>query len=175
MDSFEAINTNIDGITFLSTGRYYDGINQWVAHKMKEGDSDAINYAARRMALLLPSDAVIVPIPGHHGKAVQTLSLAQAISNYTKLPIADILIGNDRESCYEAKLRNQYLSEGQIGFRCTTPLPQGKIPYLVDNVVDTGATARAAFNALGGGIVLSYAMSDTLLEEELDVSRHYCR
>ena len=43
------IRTEVDGITFLSTGRYYEGINQWVAHKLKEGDAEVFDYAARQM------------------------------------------------------------------------------------------------------------------------------
>ena len=53
MTENEPIKIVSDGITFLSTGRYYDGINQWVAHKLKDGDNDAIDYAA--IASLSPS------------------------------------------------------------------------------------------------------------------------
>lgn len=69
MTENEPIKTVSDGITFLSTGRYYDGINRWVAHKLKDGDNDAIDYAARQIAKLLPQNAVLVPIPGHHGQS----------------------------------------------------------------------------------------------------------
>ena len=58
----------------------------------------------------------------------------------------------------------QPLSAKELGFHQVRTLPKGKVPYLLDNVVDTGTTAKAAVKALGGGIVLSYAMSDTLLE-----------
>ena len=80
MTENEPIKAVSDGITFLSTGRYYDGINQWIAHSIKEGDSDAIDYAARRMAPLVPANAVIVHIPGHLVLEEKTLGLAQAIS-----------------------------------------------------------------------------------------------
>lgn len=46
MTENEPIKTVSDGITFLSTGRYYDGINRWVCHKIKEMDKDAINNTA---------------------------------------------------------------------------------------------------------------------------------
>lgn len=59
MTENEPIKTVSDGITFLSTGRYYDGINRWVAHKLKDGDNDAIDYAARQIAKLLPQNAVL--------------------------------------------------------------------------------------------------------------------
>ena len=57
----------------------------------------------------------------------------------------------------------------ELGFRQVRALPKGKLPYLLDNVVDTGDTAKAAFKALGCGIVLSYAMSHVLLK--FDVNR----
>lgn len=103
MTENEPIKTVSDGITFLSTGRYYDGINRWVAHKLKDGDNDAIDYAARQIVKLLPQNTVLVPIPGHHGKAEQTMQLARAISSYTHLPIVDALRGIERDSQYDAK------------------------------------------------------------------------
>ena len=46
----EPIRTEVDGITFLSTGHYYEGINQWVAHKLKEGDTDAFDRRTVRLS-----------------------------------------------------------------------------------------------------------------------------
>lgn len=170
----EPIRTEVDGITFLSTGHYYEGINQWVAHKLKEGDTDAFDYAARQMSKLLPKNAVLVPIPGRHGKADQTMHLCRDIASYTCLPIVDALRGKDRESQYEAKCKCRSLTEEQLGFHRVASLPSDRVPYLIDNVVDTGTTAKAAVKALGGGIVLSYAMSDTLLERQ-NITRSFTR
>ena len=66
------------------------------------------------------------------------------------------------------------LTVEQLGYRQIASLPSGRIPYLIDNVVDTGTTAKAAVKALGGGIVLSYAMSDTLLERQ-NITRSFTR
>ena len=162
----EPIRTEVEGITFLSTGHYYEGINQWVAHKLKEGDAEVFDYAARQMAKLLPKNAVLVPIPGRHGTPDQTMQLCRDIASYTHLPILDALRGNERESQYEAKYKGRSLTEEQLGYRRIATVPIGRAPYLIDNVVDTGTTAKAAVKALGGGIVLSYAMSDTLLDKE---------
>ena len=170
----EPIRTEVDGITFLSTGHYYEGINQWVAHKLKEGDTDAFDYAARQMSKLLPKNAVLVPIPGRHGTPDQTLKLCRNIASYTHLPILDALRGKDRESQYEAKYKGRSLTEEQLGFHRVASLPSDHVPYLIDNVVDTGTTAQAAVKALGGGIVLSYAMSDTLLERQ-NITRSFTR
>ena len=166
MTENEPIKAVSGGITFLSTGRYYDGINQWIAHSIKDGDTDAIEYAARKMAALVPNNAVLVPIPGHHGVADQTLRLAQALSSYTHLPLVDALRGREHESQYQAKLRGRVLSGREMGFHQIRELPSGRIPCLIDNVVDTGTTAKAAVGALGDAVVLSFAMSDNLLQRE---------
>lgn len=126
MTENEPIKTVSDGITFLSTGRYYDGINRWVAHKLKDGDHDAIDYAARQIAKLLPQNAVLVPIPGHHGKAEQTMELARAISSYTHLPIVDALRGIERNSQYNAKKSCQTLSADDMGFYRYEPTLKSK-------------------------------------------------
>ena len=164
------IDMEVDGIRFISHGHYYDGINNWLCHKLKENNSQAINYCARQLVKMLPDNAVIVPIPGHYGYAVQTLYLARAISEQSNwnIPVANVLKGISRMSNYQAKKDGQPLSAEELGFRQVRVLPKGKLPYLLDNVVDTGATAKAAFKALGCGIVLSYAMSDVLLKSDVN-------
>ena len=53
-----------------------------------------------------------------------------------------------------------------MGFYRHKDMPSNRTPYIIDNVVDTGTTAKAAIKALGGGIVISFAMSDYLLQRE---------
>ena len=166
MTENEPIKAVSDGITFLSAGRYYEGINQWVAHKIQDGDDDAIDYAARQMAAIIPANAVLIPIPGHHGRADHTLRLAKVLSSYTRLPFVEALRGREHESQYEAKLRGRMLSEEKMGFYRIAPIPSNRTPCLIDNVVDTGTTAKAAVKALGNAVVVSFAMSDTLLQRE---------
>ena len=160
------IDMEVDGIRFISHGHYYDGINNWLCHKLKENDPRAITYCARQLVKMLPENAVVVPIPGHHGFALQTLYIARAINEQSGgiIPVANVLKGNSRMSNYQAKKEGSLLPAEELGFRQVAPLPKGKVPFLLDNVVDTGTTAKAAINALGGGIVLSYAMSNLLLE-----------
>ena len=162
----KSIDIEVDGIRFTSHGRYYEGINNWICHKLKENDPQVIAYCARQLVKMLPKNAVIVPIPGHYGFALQTLNLARAISIQSdgSIPVANVLKGNRRVSNYEAKKDGHPLSALELGFRQIGSIPNDKVPYLLDNVVDTGITAKAAVKALGGGIVLSYAMSNTLLE-----------
>lgn len=170
-----SIRTEVDGIIFLSTGKYYDGINDMISHDLKKADNDAIRYAARKMATLVPENAVLVPIPNHNGKARETLSLAIAVAQESHSPIANVLNGRERESNYLMKKLGKPLTEEQMGFRQFAPLPKGHIPVLIDGVVDTGTTAKAAVKALGGGIVLSFAMSDTLLKMNMEQSNGFHR
>lgn len=43
------IDVEVDGIRFISHGHYYDGINNWLCHKLKENDPQAIAYCARQL------------------------------------------------------------------------------------------------------------------------------
>ena len=157
---------NVCGIPILSAGNYYDGNNREIAKRMKHGDSSALDIAARSMIRLIPRNAVLVPIPGHEGMAKQTLQLCKAISSYTGLPVADVLKGKERESNYSAKHEGQGLTVKDMGIMQVGKLPFGKIPTYIDNVVDTGTTAKAAYQAVGRGVVISFAISNTLLEQQ---------
>ena len=77
--------------------------------------------------------------------------LTRAISSYTHLPIVDALRGIERDSQYVAKKRGLTLSAEDMGFYRHKYLPSNRTPYLIDNVVDTGNTAKAAVKALGCG------------------------
>ena len=58
------------------------------------------------------------------------------------------------------------MAEEKMGFYRIAPIPSNRTPCLIDNVVDTGTTAKAAVKALGNAVVVSFAMSDTLLQRE---------
>ena len=155
------IDMEVDGIRFISHGHYYDGINNWLCHKLKENDPQAITYCARQLVKMLPENAVVIPIPGHHGFTLQTLYLARAINEQSDgiIPVANVLKGYNRVSNYQAKKEGHSLSADE------------RVPYLLDNCVDSGETAKAAYHALGDkGIILSYAMSERLINVELQHS-----
>ena len=86
------------------------------------------------MAAIVPANAVLVPIPGHHGVADQTLRLVQALSSYTHLPFVDALRGRDRESQYEAKQRGYVLSGREMGFHQVRELPSGLVSSHAESV-----------------------------------------
>jgi len=161
------ITVESDGITFMATGEYYDSPNRVAAHRIKNGVPEAIDEAARSMAVLVPQGSVLVPIPGHDGKADQTRRLAEMISRYAAVPMADVLEGKKRETNYTAKLRGQPLTEDEMGMRQRFTLPQNITPIFIDNVIDTGTTGRAAYHACGNhGIVFAFAMTPYLREQQ---------
>ena len=120
------IKVEVDGITYLSTGRYYDGINNLISHDL----NDAIHYAARKMAALVPPDSVLVPIPNHHGKARETLSLAIAVAAECHASIANVLVGRERESNYLMKKLGTPLTEEQMASVKLLPCPKVVPPSL---------------------------------------------
>lgn len=157
-----------EGITFLAAGQYYEDDNKPIAKLLKTGDRIAIEYATRKMASLLDREKpwVLVPMPGHHGKADQTLELCKSLSWATGFPVCDVLKGYDRISNYEAKKNGTPLTEAQLGLRQMERLPSGCIPVVVDNVADTGVSAKAAIHALGRGVVLTFAITDVMMQQE---------
>ena len=98
--------------------------------------------------------------------ATFTYDLAEAISERTGLPIADVLQGKERESMYDVKRQGRMLTEQDLGFKQIEPLPKNKIAFIVDNCVDTGLSAKAACHAIyGKTMLLAFSISDTLLQK----------
>lgn len=163
-----SIHYENEGIIFLAAGHYYEGNNKPIAKLLKVADKRAIDYATHKMAPLLTRGKpwVLVPVPGHHGYAEEITKLCRSISMATGLPVCDVLRGNDRESNYLAKKNGRPLPEAQLGFTQIKPLPKGCSPVVVDNVVDTGVSAKAAIHAMGKGIVLTFAMTDVMMEQQ---------
>lgn len=54
-------------------------------------------------------------------------------------------------------------------------VPSDRIQYIIDNYADTGVSCRAAYHAIGRGVVLTYAMSDMMLEPLLQENISFCR
>lgn len=163
----------VDGIKFTSAYRYYDGDSQKVCHSIKE-NQEMLDHAARRMAQMIPRNGTcIVPVPNRCGYARQTYDLAKAISKYCHMPIADVLVGNERESNYYSKKDGHPLTESDMGFKQIEPLPWGRRPVIIDGVADHGTTAKAAYHALGDqGEIVTYAISDNLLAQGNEIHQH---
>lgn len=153
---FEEFCDNL-GFNNFFYGYYYDDDNNHIAHGIKEGDIGAIKYAAQKMADLIPPNSVLIPMPSHKGYATDTLLLAKEIQKITKTPIADILKGKSRMSLYSAKKMGVPIDSTYLGFKKVGDIPSGYNPVLIDNVVDTGLTAKSALETIGGNTIVSFA------------------
>lgn len=141
----------------IAAHRYYSdsGVRQ-ICHLAKQGCSSAVNMMALELSLLINDDnALLVPIPSHYGYSTYTLEIVKR----SGLPYADILRCQPHESVYSMK------KSGVTDIRLkmfASNIPEGKNIYLVDNVYGTGATARAAMDALGVECeVVVYAYDET--------------
>ena len=94
------------------------------------------------------------PLPDTCNAVSYSQKLTRFTWTYTCLPVVDALRGKDRESQYEAKYKGRSLTEEQLGFHKVASLPSDRVPYLIENVVDTGTTARELLKPLA--VVLSY-------------------
>lgn len=138
-----------------------------IARKVKAGDDMAIAKAAAMMTAavrnVMPKDkqVVLVPIPNRTGRAGYTKTLAEKISEALHLPVIDALASNTHEPLYLVKKANGSLDEVLLYFYRIRRVPRDKIPILIDNVLDTGHTAMAAYEALGRQDTLMAVLGDT--------------
>ena len=150
-------------IPFKTPESYSSPNHQWIANAIKRGDMNAIRTAAQEMATMVPDNAVLVPMPNRHGVVqnnTDTMILAREIAKIKGVPVINALQGAERESRQADKLKpkNQQMTAEDLGFRQIAEIPEGKIPYIVDNVIASGLTAQAAHRALGNnGVTLAYA------------------
>lgn len=138
-----------------------------IARKVKAGDDMAIAKAAAMMTAavrnVMPKDkqVVLVPIPNRSGRAGYTKTLAEKISEALHLPVIDALASNTHDPLYLVKKTNGSLDEVPLYFYRIRRLPRNKIPILIDNVLDTGHTAMAAYEAMGRQDTLMAVLGDT--------------
>jgi hypoxanthine phosphoribosyltransferase len=165
---------------FASVARYSKV--QAIARGMKRGEKSSIDRAADLMAGMIAAigrgrPCVLVPIPGHEGKATYTKQLCDEIGVRTGMRTANILKGNHHIALYHAK-KNDMKPEGiRIDFLMKSPLPAGVTPIIVDNVLDTGHTAYAALRAVDNasavlavlGNTIHYTLNDEVTFTQLNV------
>jgi hypothetical protein len=138
-----------------------------IARKVKAGDDMAIAKAAAMMTAavrnVMPKDkqVVLVPIPNRTGRAGYTKTLAEKISEALHLPVIDALASNTHEPLYLVKKANGSIDEVPLYFYRIRRVPKDKIPILIDNVLDTGHTAMAAYEAMGRQDTLMAVLGDT--------------
>ena len=155
-----ALEENVgNGITPFMAVDGYRGKLDRLARAVKDGNNiTALQEAVDLMAPRIPANAVLVPVPSHLGYATDTLTLAKALGERTDVPVVDILKSAPRERQYDVKKTTGHpLTAGQLGIYMEGELPKGKMPFVIDNVVNSGNTAEACVKALGYGIVYSLA------------------
>lgn len=119
---------------------------------------ECADYIASKMH---KADTVLIPIPSHSGKPTHSKRLAEAIQySFMKIGkgycyVIDILRSEPHESLCKAKQTDKNIDD--ITLKINSELTPEQIKqqlstnvhyYLVDNVVDTGKTARACLDAL---------------------------
>ena len=159
-------NNNLDYDYIVSSVAGYAKVAP-IARKVKAGDGMVIAKAAVMMTAavrnVMPKDkqAVLVPIPNRTGRAGYTKTLAEKISEALHLPVIDALASNTHEPLYLVKKANGSLDEVPLYFYRIRRVPRDKIPILIDNVLDTGHTAMAAYEAMGRQDTLMAVLGDT--------------
>ena len=159
-------NKNLDYDYIVSSVAGYAKVAP-IARKVKAGDGMAIAKAAAMMTAavrnVMPKDkqVVLVPIPNRTGRAGYTKTLAEKISEALHLPVIDALASNTHEPLYLVKKANGSIDEVPLYFYRIRRVPRDKIPILIDNVLDTGHTAMAAYEALGRQDTLMAVLGDT--------------
>jgi predicted amidophosphoribosyltransferase len=161
----------------ISAGLYYDDSNREIAHGIKAGDPVSIKVAAGQIASKLkgyaPSKTVIVPLPSHTGRANVTKDLAQAVANVHGSTVRDVLemkpMGSSRYAQKQADMIPQPI---QMFQREVRPSQDTHI-ILLDNTIDTGATAFAAISQLPDAILASHSISPEWDQRLMQQKRSY--
>ena len=171
-----------DGLIGYNANYFHNGDHAEIARAIKTGSPEAIRQAAEEMALKVPDNAILIPMPPHSGTvtdSTDTMILAKAIAEITGSPVATALESDEHISRNKAKTEGiRGVNAESMGFRVSSnyrfgmirngqwvfvdgfsTIPDSKMPIFIDNVVGGGVTAQAAHDAVGRGITLAYAQS----------------
>ena len=139
----------------------YEGFLRTIARGVRDNNPKCIEIAATLFDLMLPSNAIVIPMPGHLGQAQQMKTVALELAKRrTDIKVLDFLRCVPHEANYSQK-------------KYTTPAPvemylasdrniatyAGSGVFILDNVVCTGVTASAALEVLPNSTVVALAMS----------------
>lgn len=161
-----SLRVNSGDLPFVAAHAYAKGPVRDVAHALKRPAHHPreLARAAQQLAALVPAGAVLVPVPSSDGSTAVNLALAEAIAVRSGARVCDALRRDRAVQSSRARRkrggRSLMVQQHQIReiARCPGDL------YLVDNVIATGNTIRAARTALGRGVGLVWAV-------DLDVLR----
>lgn len=148
--------------------RPYESVRE-LCHAVKDNNERAIVNAASYLAEHIPELALIIPIPNRWGIATNTMQLAveTAIHAHRGCTYANILKGDFRESLYDLKKAGADVRKIDLGIRLHSDgekilrkaRAEKRPIILIDNVIDTGTTARACLRVIGDAMVM--AIGDT--------------
>lgn len=139
----------------------YDSVRE-LCHSVKKNAFTIRRDRLEPLAMALPDKAILVPVPGHEGRAEHTLDLAYRLQAIAKAlskdaRVIDALKGSARESLCALKQQGKDISGVRVEFTLNPEeidregveiLSKTFRFVLVDNVIDTGKTAGAAIQAL---------------------------
>ena len=147
----------------LLYGLFYETVRK-DCHAIKNCEFKAIEDWARILAQEIPDGSVLVPVPGHKGRARSTYFLAQAIRQKAfpgkNLLVYDCLKSKRHTSLCELKQKGLPTEGVELGVRFTNFFAKiafqsvriGRTVILIDNVIDTGKTVRACMEVLEGDV-----------------------
>ena len=131
-----------------------------IAYRIKDGDKEAIDVAARLMSQLVPSGAVIVPAPGsRHGSFRGIDKLAQKIADLTNgVMIPAVVRTRSVESSRDRRVEG-HPGLGPDAHRGSMKLVRrldSRVPVvIVDNVAATGATLESVRELMSPSVSVS--------------------
>ena len=157
----------------ISLGDYSIPEIRDLAHGVKDLHGVATEVAAATLSKVVSEmpDAdkvVLVPMPGHKGYGGGAEKLCRLMSDLYDIPYENVLYSSSFESLYVWKKQHPNEPLPDLLFGARMDRINGKIPVLVDNVIDTGHTARAALDAIGGNPVMLVVGSTGKHEAEGD-------
>jgi ComF family protein len=150
--------SSLDGVPVVAAGAYCPPLSSAIRRFKFEGHPE---LARPLSSLLVPAvgalgvgtSDVCVPVPLHRARLIergfnQAALLAQALSSRTCAAFSPRLLERCRETEQQARLGRTARSENALGaFAVRRPFRGGRV-LLVDDVVTTGATARACLFTL---------------------------
>ena len=156
-----------DRYGYVAVGEYYGNEElRSLAHGIKDGDGTAIAKAAALMSPHLPQGSAIIPMPSHEGWPAGTLALCIDLArNRPDITVLPLLHGQPRTSLYDAKRDGVSLPEDSLKMTVTGKVPTDREVFIIDNVIATGETARAAIDAIPSAKVL--VLADDVTKEKV--------
>lgn len=143
-------------------GNPYEEV-RWICHGVKINHHGTTIEIIDEICAALPKESILIPIPGHQGIPSHAAALAEDVvrrsTHFHKnvLSLPDLLTAQPRESLCEAKHNGKDIKDIPVAYVCREGdlkelkefISMGYAPVLLDNVIDTGTTLRAAQKAVG--------------------------